>query len=104
MAREFRPVRFFVLAAIVVFLTCGAVAFFSKRAEHGRNSEERAGYALGVRAGAEAPPDAKLPSPAELNQMAQARFEREGTGDKSNWDLGFENGYEEGFRKTHPAP
>jgi hypothetical protein len=104
MAREFRPVRFFVLAAIAVFLTCGAVAFFSKRAEHGRNPEERAGYALGVKAGAQAPPDAKHASPAELNQMAQARFKREGTGDKSNWDLGFENGYEEGFRKTHPAP
>jgi len=104
MAREFKPIRFFVLVAIVVFLTCAAVAFFSKRAEHGRNPEERAGYALGAKAGAEAPPDAKLPNPAELNQMAQARFKQEGTGDKSNWDLGFENGYGDGFRKTHPAP
>jgi hypothetical protein len=104
MAREFKPVRFFLMVAIVVSLTCGAVAFFTKRAEHGRNPEERAAYALGVKAGAEAPPNAKLPSPAELNQMAQARFKQEGTGDKSNWDLGFENGYEEGFRKTHPAP
>jgi hypothetical protein len=104
MAREFKPVRFFVLVAIVAFCTCAAVAFFSKRAEHGRSPEERAGYALGVRAGAEAPPGARLPSPAELNQMAQARFKQEGTGDKGNWDLGFENGYEEGFRKTHRAP
>ncbi len=104
MARQFKPVRFFVLVALVVFLTCGAVAFFTKRAEHGRTPAERAGHALGMRAGAEAPANAKLPHPAELNQMAQARFRREGTGDMGDWDLGFEKGYAEGFSKNHPAP
>lgn len=104
MARQFKPVRFFVLAAVVVFLTCGAVAFFNKRVEHGRTPAERAGYAAGAKAGAEAPPDAKLPYPAELNQMAQARFKQEGTGEIGDWDLGFENGYAAGFSKTHPTP
>ena len=104
MPRQFKPVRFFVLVAIVAFFTCAAVAFFTKRAEYGRSPEERAGYAVGLKAGEEASPDAKLPSPADLNQMAQARYRQEGNGDKGNWDLGFENGYEAGFRKNHPAP
>ena len=104
MAREFKPVRFFVLMAVAAFLVCGAVAFFTKRAEYGRTPEERAAYALGEKAGAAAAPDMKLPTAAELNMMAQQRFQQEGSGNKQNWDLGFENGYEAGFRKTHPAP
>ena len=28
--------------------------------------------------------------------------EQQGSGNKQNWDLAFENGYEEGFKKTHP--
>ena len=55
MAREFKPIRFFVLAAIVAFFACGTVAFFTKRAEHGRTPEQRQAYALGFKAGEEAP-------------------------------------------------
>jgi len=104
MAREFKPIRFFVLIAIAAFLTCAAVAFFTKRAEHGHNAEQRQAYALGEKAGRDAAPDAKQPNAAELNQMAQARFEQEGKGNKGDWDLAFENGYEAGFKKTHRAP
>ena len=49
MAREFKPVRFFVLMAIAVFIVCGVVAFFTQRAAHGRTAEERATYAPGIR-------------------------------------------------------
>ena len=52
-------------------------------------------------AGEQAPRDAKLPTPAELNMIAQKYFEQQGSGNKGNWDLAFENGYEEGFKKTH---
>jgi hypothetical protein len=48
------------------------------------------------------PRDAKLPTPAGLNMMAQKYFEQHGSGNKSNWDLAFEHGYEDGFTKTHP--
>jgi hypothetical protein len=104
MPSQFKPVRFFVLMALAAFITCGTVAFFSKRAEHGRTGAERAAYAIGLQAGEAAAPDAKMPTAAELNMMAQERFEKEGTGDKGNWDLAYENGYEAGFKKTHPTP
>jgi hypothetical protein len=104
MPSQFKPVRFFVLMALAAFIVCGTVAFFTKRAEHGRTGAERAAYALGEQAGEAAAPGKKMPTAAELNMMAQARFEQDGRGDKGNWDVAFENGYEAGFKKTHPAP
>jgi len=101
MAREFKPVRFFVMMAVFFFLLCGVTAFFTHRAAHGRSPEERAGYASGEKLGMNAPAGATLPNPAELNMMAQERFKREAIGNQQNWDLGFENGYEAGFKKAH---
>ena len=103
MAREFKPVRFFVMMGAAAFIVCGVTAFYTHRAAHGRTAEERTAYAIGERAGEEAPHDAKLPSAAELNMMAQKYFEQQGSGNKQNWDLAFENGYAEGFYKTHPG-
>ena len=94
--------RFFVMIAVAAFVVCGVTAFYTHRAAHGRTPEERAAYAVGEQAGEEAPAGAKLPTPAELNMMAQKYFEQQGSGNKQNWDLAFENGYEEGFKKTHP--
>ena len=76
-------------------------AFYTHRAAHGRTAEERAAYWVGEKAAEQAPHDAKLLTPAELNMMAQKYFEQQASGDKGNWDLAFENGYEEGFKKTH---
>jgi len=102
MAREFKPVRFFVIMAIAAFIVCGVTAFYMHRAEHGRTPEERQAYWIGEKAGEQAPRDAKLPTPAGLNMMAQKYFEQHGSGNKQNWDLAFEHGYEDGFKKTHP--
>lgn len=99
MAREFKPVRFFVLMAIAVFLATGATSFYTHRAAQGRNADERAGYAIGVQASTNAQ---KLPTAAELNMLAQECFKKQGSGNKQDWDLGFERGYEDGFKKTHP--
>jgi hypothetical protein len=33
--------------------------------------------------------------------MAQKYFEKQGSGNKQDWDLAFEHGYEDGFKKTH---
>ena len=63
-----------------------------------------AAYAIGVKAGEEAAPDAKLLNAAELNMMAQNYFKRQGAGEQGNWNLAFENGYTEGFKKRHRAP
>ena len=101
MAREFKPLRFFVMMATAAFVVCG-VTFYTKRAEHGRTAEGRQAYWIGQKIGDQAPPGAKLPTPAELNMMAQKYFEGQGSGNKENWDLTFENGYEDGFKKTHP--
>jgi hypothetical protein len=82
MPRQFHPVRFFVIMAVVVFIASGITSFYTHRAKHGLSSDERAGYAVGMKVGQEAPADA---------------------GDQGNWDLGFENGYADGFQKTHPS-
>jgi hypothetical protein len=78
MARQFKPVRFFVMMGAATFIVCGVTAFYTRRAEHGRTAEERAAYAIGERAGEQAPRDAKLPTAAELNIMAQKYFEQQG--------------------------
>ena len=102
MAREFKPLRFFVLMAIVVFIAAAVTSFYTHRAAHGRTPDERAGYAIGNEAGANAPSNTKLPSAAELNMLAQHYFKERGSGNKQDWDLGFERGFEDGFKKTHP--
>jgi len=104
MARQFKPVRFFVLMALLAFVVCSVTAFYTHRAAHGRTSEERAAYAIGEKAGKEAPMGASLPTDAELNMMAQKVFKQQGSGEQQSWDLAFENGYADGFKKTHPAP
>ncbi len=99
MAREFKPVRFFVMMAVAAFIVCGVTAFYTHRAEHGRTAEERQAYWIGEKAGEQAPRDAKLPTPAGLNMMAQKYFEQHGSGNKQDWDLAFEHGYEDGFNE-----
>jgi hypothetical protein len=102
MARQFKPVRFFAMMAVAAFIVCGVTAFYTRRAEHGRTAEERTAYAIGEKAGEPAPRDANLPTVAELNMMAQKYFKQQGTGNQQNWDLAFENGYSDGFNKSHP--
>jgi hypothetical protein len=102
MARKFKPVRFFVMMAVAAFIVCGVTAFYTHRAEHGRTAEERQAYWIGEKAGEQAPRDAKLPTPAALNMMAQKYFKQQGSGNQSDWNLAFEHGYEDGFKKTHP--
>jgi len=97
MAREFQPVRSFVTMGVAAFVVCGATVFCTHRAAHGRTAEERAAYAIGE----EAPQDAKLPSDAELNMMAQKYFKWQGSGEQQGWDPAFEKGYANGFKKTH---
>ena len=102
MAREFKPVRFFVLMALAAFIVCGVKSFYTHRAAYGRTADERAGYAIGLKVGEQAPLGATLPTDADLNLMAQKYFKQQGSGNQQNWDLGFENGYQAGFKKTHP--
>jgi len=100
MPREFKPVRFFVMMAIAAFIVCGVTAFYTERAKHGRTSEERSAYFIGKKAGEQAAATGgMLPSAANLNMMAQERFKKEGSGDQQAWDLAFEHGYEDAFKK-----
>src|SRR6266513_888111 len=101
MAGQFKPVRFFVKMAVAALVVCGVTAFYTHRAAHGRTAQERAAYAIGEKAGEEAPPGAKLPTDADLNMMAQKYFKQQGSGEQQSWDLAFENGYTDGFKKTH---
>ena len=101
MAREFKPVRFFVMMGMAAFVVCGATAFYTHRANQGRTAPERAAYAIGEKAGEEAPTGGKLPTDADLNMMAQKYFKQRGSGEQQSWDLAFENGYADGFKKTH---
>src|SRR5438876_11090636 len=101
MARQFKPVRFFVLMGAATFVVSGVTAFYTHRAAHGRTAEERAAYAIGEKVGGEAPAGAKLPTDADLNMMAQKYFKQQGSGEQQSWDLACEDGYTEGFKKTH---
>src|ERR1700747_541034 len=51
MAREFKPVRFFVMMAVAAFIVFGVTAFYTHRAEHGRTAEERQAYRIGEKSG-----------------------------------------------------
>jgi hypothetical protein len=101
MAREFKPVRFFVMMALAAFVVCGVTSFYTHRAALGRTAEERAAYAIGLKVGEQAPPRATLPTAADLNMMAQKYFKQQGSGNQQTWDQGFENGYTDRFNKTH---
>jgi hypothetical protein len=104
MAREFKPVRFFVIIALAAFVVRGVTAFYTQRAAHGKTAEERSADPIGLKAGEQTSADAMLPTDAALNMMAQKYFKQQGSGDRQNWDLAFENGYRDGFNKTHRAP
>jgi hypothetical protein len=100
MARQFKPVRFFVMMAVAAFIVCGVTAFYTHRAAHGRTPEERSAYALGEKTGEEAAPGGTLPTAAFLDIMAQECFKRQGAGEPMAWKLAFEHGYEDGFKKA----
>ena len=102
MAREFKPVRFFVMMALAAFVVCGVTSFYTHRAAHGRTAEERAAYAIGLKMGQQAQPAATVATAADLNMTAQKYFKQQGSGNQENWDQGFESGYTDGFNKTHP--
>jgi hypothetical protein len=110
MAREFKPVRFFVLMGLAAFVVCGVAVFYTHRASHGRTAEERSAYEIGEKAGREATAGGKLPTDAELNMIAQKYFEPEGLGDLRGASpagglqarkQAFAKGYMDGFKKTH---
>ena len=112
MARKFKPAGFSVLIGLAAVGVCGVAVFCTHRGSHGRTAEERAAYEIGEKAGVQTPRDAKLPTDDELNVMAQKYFEQQGSGDElqnppSAGGLearkqAFENGYRDGFKKTHP--
>jgi hypothetical protein len=83
-AREFKPLRFFVMMAVTAFIVCGVTAFYTHRAAHARTAEERAAYWVGEQAGEQAPRGAKLPTAAELNMMAQKYFKQQGSGEQQS--------------------
>jgi hypothetical protein len=103
MAREFKPVRFFAMMAVAAFLVCGVTAFYTHRAAHGRTAEERSAYAIGLKAGEQAPAHAILPTDAELNMIAQKYFQQQRSGDRQSWDFAFESDYTTGSRRHTAA-
>src|SRR6266705_4110641 len=100
MARQFKPVRFFVLMGAAAFIVCGVTAFYTHRAAHGRTADERAAYIIGEKVGAQAQAGAELPTAADLNMMAQNYFKRKGSGEQQSWDLAFETRYPHGLSHT----
>ena len=89
------------MITLAAFVVGGITAFYTHRAAHGRTAAERSAYAIGLESGKQAPAQAILPTDAELNMMAQKYFRQQGSGDQQSWDLAFENGYADGFKKTH---
>jgi len=82
MARQFKPVRFFVMMGAAAFVGCRVTAFYTHRGAHGRTAGELSAYAIGEKAGEEAPAGAKLPMDADLSMMAQKYFKQQGSGEQ----------------------
>src|SRR3989440_12765895 len=101
MAREFKPVRFFVMMALAAFVVCGVTSFYTHRAAHGRTAEARAAYAIGLKTGEQAPPGATSPTATDLSMMAQKYFKQRGCGNPQTWDHCFEGGDTHGDNKKH---
>jgi len=99
MAREFKALRFFVMMVAAAFVVCAVTMFYTQRATYGRTAPERAANAIGEKAGEEAPADARLPTDADLNMMAQKYFKQQRSGEQQSWDLAFANGYTDGFQE-----
>jgi len=59
-------------AALVV---CAATAFYTHRATHGRTAPERAAYAIGEKAGEEAPAEAKVADSCRLEHDGAKVFQ-----------------------------
>ena len=89
------------MMAVAAFVVCGVTAFYTHRAADGRTSGERAAYVIGEKLGEQAPPGAKFPTDAELNMMAQKLFQAARIRPTAELELAFENGYTDGFKKTH---
>src|SRR5437667_9408114 len=104
MARQFKPVRFFVVMGAATFVVSGVTAFYTHRAAHGRTAEERAAYAIGEKAGEEAPAGGTLPTAADLNMMAQKYFKHQGSGEQQNSDMAYEYGSNDGYMQTIARP
>src|SRR5438874_13421780 len=112
LAIKLRPARLTVLIGLAAVVVCGVAVFCTHRGSHGRTAEERAAYEVGEKAGEQTPPDAKLPTDDGLNMMAQKYFEQQGSGDELQnppppggleaRKQAFEEGYTDGFKKTHP--
>lgn len=98
----FTPVRFFVLVALLAFVVCGVVAFFTQRAAHEHTAAERSAYEAGEIAGSEAPTAAKMPYASDMNEMAQKAYNEKGIkAEPMTWKSAYNHGHEDGFKKTH---
>jgi len=102
MAKGFKPIRFFVMFALLAFITCGIVGFCTHRAAHGHTPEERAAFDEGVKFGVQAAPGSELPSMAGMNEMAEKILSMETRkDDPMAWKTAFENGYQAGYARNH---
>ena len=63
------------------FVVCAVTMFYTQRATYGRTAPERAANAIREKAGEEAPADARLPTDADLNMMAQKYFKQQRSGE-----------------------
>ncbi|HEY2143982.1 MAG TPA: hypothetical protein VGH06_06475 [Candidatus Udaeobacter sp.] len=78
MARQFKPVRFFVMMGTAAFIVCGITAFYIHRSAYGRTAEERAAYAIGERAGEQAPRDVKATNGRGVEHDGSEAFQAAG--------------------------
>jgi hypothetical protein len=91
MAGEFKAVRFFVMMGAAAFLVCAVTMFYTHRATYGDRGEGRRGSASGR----------KVADRCRLEYDGAKYFRQQGSGEQQSWNLAFENGYTDGFKKTH---
>jgi hypothetical protein len=99
MAREFKPLRFFVMMGAAAFVVCAATAFYTHRANYGKTAPERAAYAIGEKAGEEAPADAKLADRRRPEHGGARVFQAAGVGRTAELGSGLRERIHGGIQK-----
>jgi hypothetical protein len=89
-----------VMVAVAAFIVCGVAFYGSRRARS--HSRGTAAYWMARKRRAMLH-DAKLPTAAELNPMAQKHFEQHGSGNKQDWDSHLNMVTRAGSRKPIPT-
>jgi len=100
MARQFKPVRFFVMMAIAAFIVWRNGVLHSSRGSR-PNGRRTGGLCHRRESWRASVARHKVTDGRRIEYDGSEAFQAGGHRHQQAWDLAFENGYTDGFKKTH---